>query len=283
MVLSMPISRPTKPSVLTGQSNGSVNPALLLPVESTRTALVWQMVGIVARSMRAFHAAAAKEGLVLTSTGRGRTYAQQESLFRSRYTTTYLEGRPYKVWNGVKWYQKPGTAMAAVPGTSNHGWWISDDMAKLLNGAVIAFNSADLQILYRLGPTFGFMWESTSENWHVTWTNGDNLTAATLAFEAGDKPDKPARPVVGVGYVGPLATCVQLILNEKSGAGLTVDGWYGARTATAWNNLVMYLSGGNPTTYPADGEVSGLDWDLLAYLNGGWDRLYYCGFPREAT
>lgn len=246
------------------------------------------MVGIVARSMRAFHAAAAKEGLVLTSTGRGRTYAQQESLFRSRYTTTrtvykYVNGLPVyqtKTWLGQVWYQKPGTAMAAVPGTSNHGWWISDDMAKLVNGVATAFNSADLQILYRLGPTFGFMWESTSENWHVTWTNGDSLTAATLAFEAGDKP---ARPVVGVGYVGPLATCVQLILNEKSGAGLTVDSWYGAQTATAWNNLVMYLSGGTPTTYPADGEVSGLDWDLLAYLNGGWDRLYYCGFPREAT
>lgn len=50
-----------------------------------------------------------------------RDYAAQVRLFRERYTTTPLPGRPTKVWGGIVYYLRPGMATAAVPGTSNHG------------------------------------------------------------------------------------------------------------------------------------------------------------------
>ncbi len=54
-----------------------------------------------------------------------RTYDQQVVLFLARYQKKYTEYAPGKVdmrvWNGTRYYRKPGTYAAAVPGTSNHG------------------------------------------------------------------------------------------------------------------------------------------------------------------
>lgn len=80
--------------------------------------------------------AAARDGVRLVITQGYRTLAEQESIFRARYTTTYLAGRPYRVWNGVRWYQRPGTAVAAVPGTSNHGWGQAIDFSTSAPGAI---------------------------------------------------------------------------------------------------------------------------------------------------
>ena len=66
-----------------------------------------------------------------TLTDAYRDYAAQEALFRKRYTTTKLQGRPTKTWHGVVWYLRPGYATAAVPGTSNHGRGDTVDVAWL--------------------------------------------------------------------------------------------------------------------------------------------------------
>ncbi|TQL58519.1 M15 family metallopeptidase [Rarobacter faecitabidus] len=73
--------------------------------------------------------AAKADGITLTLTDSYRPYAVQETIFRARYTTTCIAGRPSKLWQGKRWYQRPGTATAAVPGTSNHGWGLAADIA----------------------------------------------------------------------------------------------------------------------------------------------------------
>jgi hypothetical protein len=70
-------------------------------------------------------------GWTLTATDAYRDYATQLRIFQQRYTTTYLPGRPWKLWQGRRWYLKRGYAAAAVPGTSNHGLGITVDVANL--------------------------------------------------------------------------------------------------------------------------------------------------------
>jgi hypothetical protein len=213
MTLIMPIRNPaTIPSALEGQQNGNVDPRLLTWVEPNRTGLVWLMAELPARSMRAAHARARAAGIYLTSTGRGRTFQQQVDLFTSRYT---MEKTPYawvtdaqgnrfpvyvtKTWNGVIYYQLPGTAMAAVPGTSNHGWWCSDDLAEIVDGRVVPLRPSTIQWLFANLPDFGFYWETIKESWHVHWRNGDQLTQATIDYENGGAvPQPPTDP----GYDG---------------------------------------------------------------------------------
>ena len=233
MVLSMPIRRPLLPSTINGQVNGAVDASLLNWVESNRTGSVWLMADLPARSMRAVHARAREAGIILTSTGRGRTLAQQWSIFgggaaRYRpvsseeytaappanrkfwglldYVTPSGERAPGRIsvgktlgiaipnssfWIKIKNVNGGFPATAAVPGTSNHGWWCADDLAEIVDGRLVSLRPSTVQWCYANLPDFGFHWETTAEQWHVHWTNGDWLTQATLEFERGITPYPP--------------------------------------------------------------------------------------------
>jgi hypothetical protein len=114
-----------------------------------------------------------------------RTYPQQVSTFTSRYTRTYLPGRPYRIWNGVKWYQKPGTAVAAVPGTSNHGWAAAVDNGEERDSdsAAESLDNPTLNWLLANEERFGFFHSVRSEPWHNDWFPGDVIPAAVLEWE----------------------------------------------------------------------------------------------------
>jgi LAS superfamily LD-carboxypeptidase LdcB len=106
-----------------------------------------------------------------------RTYQEQVALFTSRYTMTPLPGRPSKVWEGRRWWQKPNTAIAAVPGTSNHGLGIAVDIADA---------SGDrLDWLEANALTYGFSWEFTSgaEPWHIRYYRGDDIPPAVADWK----------------------------------------------------------------------------------------------------
>jgi len=60
----------------------------------------------------------------------GEYYCQTETFLR-RYSPTWLAGRSSKTWQGRTYWLRPGQAMAAVPGTSNHGWGTTADVANL--------------------------------------------------------------------------------------------------------------------------------------------------------
>lgn len=65
-----------------------------------------------------------------------RPYAVQERIFLQRYTPQLSGGGFFgdvRHWKGVRYVRKPGTAAAAVPGTSNHGWGLALDLADGVN------------------------------------------------------------------------------------------------------------------------------------------------------
>lgn len=191
MVLSMPIGKFVAPSRIRGMANGNLNLSVLKPVELNKTSLTYLMVEEPARAMRALHAEALKYNIVLTTTGRGRTFDQQYALFFQRYSPTAIAGQSTKVYNGKTYWLKKGMAMAAVPGTSNHGFWCADDLAEIINGVVVSLRYSTVQWLFAIAPSFGFKWETTTENWHVTWQMGDVIPQNVLDYEMTLNPQKP--------------------------------------------------------------------------------------------
>ena len=114
-------------------------------------------------------------GWVLTATDAYRDYAAQERLFRQRYTTTYLPGRPSKVWQGRRWYLKAGYAAAAVPGTSNHGLGITVDVANLGG-----FNGTRYRQFASIAEPAGWSnaeGRSINEAWHWNYRGGGSAVS----------------------------------------------------------------------------------------------------------
>lgn len=108
-----------------------------------------------ARAMTAFLYAAASEG---------------HSDLRTKYTYRTLAVQ----WE--KWYDyQNGGNLAAYPGTSNHGWAVSADLSWAKADTIAwAHNNAQ---------RFGFKFDVPSENWHVTYQDGD-IRPAVLTMEA---------------------------------------------------------------------------------------------------
>lgn len=220
----MTLGRFAPPSTLAGQPNGAVDPRLLAQVDQ-RTGIAWLMLAVVARSMRAMHVAAKRAGFHLTSTGRGRTLYGQWDIFggpRKRYEpctySDYLVAKPFgrakqwpdadrrlvgvllridipeaRYWRKIKQVNGGYLATAAVPGTSNHGWWGADDMAENIGGVLKPLSRGALQWLYDNAPSFGFKWGLKSETWHLVWVGGNTVTQRTLDIET---PAPPA-PIPG--------------------------------------------------------------------------------------
>jgi len=86
-----------------------------------------------------------------------RSYAEQERIFRERY---YVSATGAVRWNGQRWTKRPGVAVAAVPGTSNHGL-----------GSTLDFFMTNqlLDWLRKNARKYGFTnveGASVGENWH---------------------------------------------------------------------------------------------------------------------
>lgn len=179
--MALPVEDIVYPAVLKGQKNGLLDPKILVRIVEAG-ADVW-LVEPAARNWVAMRSAAAAEGIILevTSTVDSyRPYAVQQLVFNQRYSRVriprYITTRRC---NGVLYYQRPDTASAACPGTSNHGLGIALDI-KNATGARLAWLRANAH-------RFGFSWEVQSEPWHVRSVHGDKIPAATLAYEASFK------------------------------------------------------------------------------------------------
>jgi LAS superfamily LD-carboxypeptidase LdcB len=171
-----PVKRVVLPADLTNAKNGQLRPNLLRAIRP-----LGQLHHLAADAYHAMRAAALADGIrPFKPTSRAdtyRTYQEQVALFTSRYTMTPLPGRPSKVWEGRRWWQKPNTAVAAVPGTSNHGLGIAVDIADA---------SGDrLDWLEANALTYGFSWEFTSgaEPWHLRYYRGDDVPPAVAEWK----------------------------------------------------------------------------------------------------
>lgn len=188
-----PVRTVSRPACLSGQSNGRLDPSILVSTPGQAGGQEVRLVAPAARAWRALTAAALAAGHVLKPTSLHdsyRPYEVQERIFRQRYTTDYLAGRPFKSWNGQRWYQRPGTAVAAVPGTSNHGWGLAVDTGEERDSDIGTESLDDPTLRWLLDneERFGFSHEVQSEPWHVRYFAGDDIPQAVLAYEQGNAP-----------------------------------------------------------------------------------------------
>lgn len=180
LVDTIPETDVTVPTALRGAANGNLPADWLRSFDGT-TRVDYKMFIPVSYAMAAMHIAGIADGVWLKTTGRYRTYARQEALFRERYAPSPVTTRGSKTWNGVRWYNQRG-AMAAVPGTSNHGLGIADDISEDDTGDDIgeSINTEDLQWLKDNATSFGWALDIRSEPWHWHWHNSNALTQRTV-------------------------------------------------------------------------------------------------------
>lgn len=114
-----------------------------------------------------------------------RTVAEQEQLFRANYTTTNT-GLGYKIWNGVRWYRRPGSVDAAVPGTSNHGLGLAVDVAGLGSFTSTRFRQfSAVATRFNLSNAQG---RSVNEYWHWVYVGYVSDTAPKPGTSAPGVP-----------------------------------------------------------------------------------------------
>lgn len=195
--MTFPVHQISWPAVLLGQQNGRLPDTILVDTPGQAGGPTVRLVEPAARAWRALTAAALKAGHILKASSlldSYRPYETQERIFRQRYTTTYLPDRPWKVWDGVRWYQKPRTAMAAVPGQSNHGVGLAVDVGEERDDdtGTEPMDQATLDWLVAHELDYGFSHEVQIEPWHVRYWSGDAIPQAVLAYENGLSVDEEA-------------------------------------------------------------------------------------------
>jgi LAS superfamily LD-carboxypeptidase LdcB len=163
----LPVERLRFPVGLLKAKNGELADELLAPVKpygrlyAKTAAIAWAEMRNEAR----------KSEITLRPTSTVDTYrplSVQRAVFLQRYSEKYIPGARVRRWNGTDYYQRPGVAMAAVPGTSNHGWGLACDIWNVgQNGR--------LEWLLDNAKRFGFSWEVQSEPWHIRYVLGDDL------------------------------------------------------------------------------------------------------------
>lgn len=215
MSLVKPIALMRMPSDLAGVTNGSVPVALLSPcgvISGYKPFPEFAMHHLASRAMLAMMDAARIAGFTdVRATGAGRTFQQQVSIFdgANYQTGRYLPENAWKnyplskwalpidirSWPGHgRWKRIAGTAMAAVPGTSNHGWWLAIDFSEEYDGnpfTVEGITTAFTKWLIANAMRFGYSAEAQSEDWHWRYVAGDNVPAEVLAYEARNQSHTP--------------------------------------------------------------------------------------------
>lgn len=199
--MAFPIARVSIPSDLRGMTNGQLPDHLLVkPGWPLRPDARLHRLAAGA-FQRLANDIQARFGETITAVSTHDAYRPlhvQEACFRSRYSPTPLAGRKTKTWRGQTWWQKPNTAMAGVPGTSNHGWGMAMDTALVRNGQVVGIlaNRQMFDWLLQHAHEYGLSWEAQSEPWHLRYHAGDNgpfantTTAAPAATEEDEVTDE---------------------------------------------------------------------------------------------
>lgn len=184
-MLSLPVIDVTPPSALQGQVNGRLSSSILTDTPGLAGGPRIRLLAATStRAWQALAGTAMQDNVILKATSPAdsyRTYEQQVWTFTSRYQLEPIAGRPFRLWDSdnsgtpEKWYQLPNTAVAAVPGTSNHGWGLAVDVADAAG--------ARLDWMLANAIKFGWSWETQSEPWHIRYVTGDTLPFAVLAYE----------------------------------------------------------------------------------------------------
>jgi hypothetical protein len=267
-------------AILNGYENGRLDAAVL-----TTTVRGLQMNLVSARKFKACTNAGILAGIALTSTGDNRPFSVQEAALFQRYDRGYFPGRAdYNTYKGVIYSLKPGMAQVATPGTSNHGMARARDWAEMINGDAIP-DSLSLKAkkwLASNAPSYGIMFEVSSEDWHGTDYAGDVIPQAVLDFEngGGSNPGDPGHippfdPNNGLFSLYPLdpgkakifytepnlhsdlVAYAQGVLRVKLQYALVADGFFGPRT----RDFITWFQATHGLT--ADGIVGKNTWAAI--------------------
>lgn len=138
-----------------------------------------------------------RTGIVLTVRGWNRTYAEQVLFYLQRHRLAKAGERVCCYWQ-ERPYKFTGTAHAAPPGTSNHGWGLAVDVNDY--GGVGNFShprrTATFPILAQYGWTDTEGRGAIREPWHLVW-NPSSAWAVNNPIGTGGSvsiPTIPGRP-----------------------------------------------------------------------------------------
>lgn len=160
--------------------NGRISPDLLVSL-STNGKLLAAPAKSYERLNKAFKAEFGKP-LAVTDAYRAydNPYAySQTDIFLKRYDHTPRAGNTYanggiKTWNGKTWHKKSGVAVAATPGTSNHGLGITIDFGAGVN---TSFTSKEYLWMKANAPAYGWTNDEgrqINEPWHWNYTESND-------------------------------------------------------------------------------------------------------------
>jgi len=239
--IPFPVAKAAIPTWVKEHGNGEIPTELMIKVAPIASGY---LVPEAAAAWRNLQNAAAAQGFTLTMTGSYRTLQGQKDLFEQRYTTSNT-GRKAKVWNGTTYWLKAGMAMAAVPGTSNHGWGCAVDAA--LGGYGNAAQSVGEPFLswaVANARQYGWSWEVQSEPWHlrlVSFASADAPDPApdravqdSVAETRPPDPPVPPQPTLTLDSKGGQVAALQnLCLLFQWGDCGKADGTFGPRTKEA--------------------------------------------------
>jgi LAS superfamily LD-carboxypeptidase LdcB len=192
--MAFPVRTVVEPAVLAGTLNGRLPASILVSTPGQAGGPAVVLVEPAARAWRALAAAAKEAGHTLKISGPAsgyRTYAEQERLFRQRFTTRPVSSTR-RYWEGQWWYLRPGMALAAVPGTSNHGRGIAVDTGEERDGdtGTESVDAETVKWLVKNEERFGFSHEVQSEPWHLRYWAGDRIPAAVTYYELSLNPSE---------------------------------------------------------------------------------------------
>jgi len=217
--VSRPVVTPVESAISARYGNGQIPTDEMVHVMPELGRFGW-LLPAPARAWRAMTAAALDAGFRLDATGMYRSLADQEALFRQRFTPHLLP--PGKWWQARWWRLKPGMATAARPGASNHGKGRSVDAAEETDGdpAPEGLTRGLLAWLEANAVSFGFSWEKgieRSEPWHLVYFLGDAVSPRTLAFERAGHPSTQNPPEVTMFVVATYASADRWLVSTDAG------------------------------------------------------------------
>ena len=184
MAPKYPYKKMVLPKELTGMKDetGKLTPEML--TTSVNGAKFWRWAGIAFNQM--FNDAE-KAGFKLQNIGDYRSYEQQLTMFKDRYSTTDGGRKPQvtRTWDGKTWYLKPKMSPSSSPGKSNHGLGLAIDLN--------VTNPKILDWLCENAPKYGYYLQSDNpaspefEAWHWQYVCGDATPEAVKTrFEANE-------------------------------------------------------------------------------------------------
>jgi len=170
-----------------------------------------------------------------------RAYSIQEEIFLQRYDHTPRSGLTYnnggiKNWNGRIWYKKPGVAVAAAPGTSNHGKGLAIDIQ-----GTGGFGGSLYNWLAAHAPAYG--WTNTEgrqigESWHWVYDSSKDQHKSSGSSSSTKKVKPKKISEIKIGYNGgkysyTVKLWQKFLVSKKYLTSKQVDGLFGRTTDKA--------------------------------------------------